>query len=123
MVLTLYRASETPRRFFRIAEHNPPARYDFTSYEERGIVPRRPLTARDRDRWNGVSHRDTLQSAIDKIGDSPWLGMCIAEIEIPPYASVRIEQTGRDLHHFTIWASADDLLSWVVSVWAIDAVP
>lgn len=51
---------------------------------------------------------------------SPWLGMWVAEIEIRPGARIRIEQTTRDLAHYTLWADAADLLSWVVAVWHFD---
>jgi hypothetical protein len=111
--------ADTPRVYFRIVETNPPTRYDFLSNEARGIVPRRPLTPRDRDRWHGVSHFMSYEAASSRIGDSPWLGNHVATIELPAHALVRIEQTGRDLQHFTVWADADDLLSWVASVEAI----
>jgi len=40
----------------------------------------------------------------------------LAEVTIPAEATVRIEQTGRDPDHYTVWADAADLLGWVVSV-------
>ena len=60
---------------------------------------------------------DSLQSAAKRIDDSPWLGEYIAEIEIPNDRVIRVEQTGLDLHHFTLWADAREMFSWVVSVW------
>ena len=64
----------------------------------------------------------TRASALQRIRVSPWLGSFVAEIEIPSDGKVRVEQTGIDRNHFTIWADADDLLSWVVAVWGVDAV-
>jgi hypothetical protein len=95
---------------------------DFMSHETLGVPPRRRLSRRDRDRWRGVSHQSTLESAISKATDSPWLGQYVAEVHIPHGAAVRIEQTGRDPFHYTVWADPDDLLSWVVSVTRIPTV-
>jgi hypothetical protein len=104
------------RRYYRIVETNPPLLWDFLSNEARGIVPRRPLSRRDADRWRGVSHYVTRTAAFAKTDDSPWLGDYVAVVELPSNSAARVEQTGRDLHHVTIWAEADDLLSWVISV-------
>jgi hypothetical protein len=95
---------------------------DFLSHEALGTPPRRRLSRRDRDRWSGVSHQSTLESAVDKANDSPWLGTFAAEVHIPHGAAVRIEQTGRDPCHYTVWADPADLLSWVVSVTPIHEV-
>jgi hypothetical protein len=86
------------------------------SHETLGIPPRRPLSPRERDRWRGVSHQDSRESAVRKAADSPWLGEYVAEVQVPIGATVRVEQTGRDPSHYTIWAEPSDLLSWVVSV-------
>jgi hypothetical protein len=105
-----------PRRFYRIVLSNPPTRYDFTSNHERGVQPRRPLTRRDEDRWRGLSVYWSFEAACRHSQDSPWLGAYVAEIVLPGDDSVRVEQTGRNQAHFTIWAEADDLLTWVTSV-------
>jgi len=110
---------DPPRRLFRIVTADPPPRRDLMSYEQLGIVPRRPLTPRDRDRRTGVSHHDSLQAAVNKARESPHLGSYVAEILIPTGIQVRIEQTGRDQTHFTVWASCDQLLSWVRSVTSV----
>ena len=110
-----------PRCFFRILTTMSPTRVDLLSHHERshherGIRPRRPLTARDRDRWHGLSMFGSYQAASVKSQESPWLGEYVAEVLIPPGALVRIEQAGRDLARFTVWATADDLAAWVRSV-------
>jgi hypothetical protein len=108
--------STVVRRFYRILVSPVPSIRDFMSNEELGISPRRPLSRREQDRWRGVSHMDSLRSAAKRIDASPWIGAYIAEIEIPIGQEIRIEQTSQDRNHFTLWADAGDLLSWVVSV-------
>jgi len=114
--------SVPPRRLYRIVTANPPSRRDFMSHYELGRRPLRPLSRRDYDRWRGVSHFDSLEQAEDKLHESPWLGNFIAEIEIPPKAAVRIQQTGAKRSHYTVWADAGDLLRWIVSVRPISEV-
>jgi hypothetical protein len=92
------------------------------SHAALGVPPRRPLSRREQDLWRGVSVHDSFEAACAKGTMSPWLGQYVAEIRIPPGVQVRIEKTGRDPSHFTIWASPDDLMSWVVSVTPIEPV-
>ncbi|HYU17878.1 MAG TPA: hypothetical protein VEQ11_04215 [Chloroflexota bacterium] len=73
------------------------------SNEALGARPRRRLSARDRDRWRGVSHLSSLAAAITKARDSPWLGAYIAELRVSPQAPIRVEQTGRNPYHYTLW--------------------
>ena len=86
------------------------------------MEPRRPLSPRDRDRWQGVSFYASIEAATRKVHDSPWLGDFIAEVEFPPDRNVRIEQTGRDRNHYTVWADASELLTWVVTVVPVEEV-
>jgi len=115
-------ATEPPRILYRLVQTDPPSLQDFLSHEVLGISPRRPLSRREQDRWRGVSHQDSLDSAHIKGTESPWLGRYIAEVRIPDSGAVRTEQTGRDLSHFTVWADPADLLSWVVSVAPVEPV-
>ncbi len=115
-------AAPTIRVFYRLVQSDPPTLQDFMSHEAIGILPRRPLSSRGRDIWRGVSHHDTRDPAMAKASASPWLGRYVAEIRVPPEAAVRIEQTGRDPTHYTIWAHSAALLSWVVSVEAVEPV-
>lgn len=108
----LYRLIQTGRRTLE----------NFMSHEALGIPPRRPLSRREQDRWRGVSHQSSLESALAKGTESPWLGRYIAVVRIPDGAAVRIEQTGRDPFHYTVWAAPEYLLSWVVSVIPLESV-
>lgn len=113
-------ASPAPRRFYRILDRALAEQYDFMSNAKRGIEPKRPLSPREMDRWHGISVMATPRSARKRMQVSPWLGSFVAVIEIPRDARVRIAQTTRDLDHFTIWADAHDLLSWVVAILRLD---
>ena len=113
---------EPSRAFFRLLQADSLVREGFMSHEALGIPPRRPLSRREQDLWRGVSVHDSFEAACAKGTVSPWLGRYVAEIRIPPGVAIRIEQTGRDRTHFTIWASADDLLSWAVSVTPLEPV-
>ena len=105
-----------PRRLFRIVRTNPPILRDFASHAVLGRQPRRPLTTREQDLWRGVSCYDSLAAAIDRARGTPWLGSFVAEIVTSDDHELRIEQTGRQREHYTVWAPADRLLSLVVSV-------
>ena len=72
------------------------------SYEAHGIRPRRPLTARQRDHWRGVSHYVTLVGAQTRARLSPHLGAYVALVHIPGDAPVRVEQAGRDPDHYNV---------------------
>jgi hypothetical protein len=112
-------AQQLARVFYRIVQTDPPTLRDFMSYEALEIPPRRPLPSSDRDRWRGVSHYASFAAAESAARARPGLGAFIAAVHIPTDGSVRIRQTGRDLDHFTVWAEADRLLGWVVSVTAV----
>lgn len=114
--------AESPRDLYRLIQAGRPTLKDFMSHETLGVPPRRPLTRRQHDRWRGVSFQDSLESALTKSTESPWLGRYVAEVRIPVGAAVRIEQTGRDRSHYTVWAEPGDLLSWVVSVVPVEEV-
>jgi hypothetical protein len=108
--------ADPPRVFYRLVQTNPPTLRDFMSYEAVGIRPRRPLTARQREQWRGVSHYGTAAAARARARISPHLGAYIALVQVPGEATVRVEQAGRDPDHYNVWADPLDLLGWVVSV-------
>ena len=114
--------TEPPRAFFRLLQTDLLTHQGFLSHEALGVPPRRPLSRREQDLWRGVSVHDSFEAACAKGTVSPWLGQFVAEIRIPPGVEVRIEQTGRDRSHYTIWADPDELLSWVVSVMPVKPV-
>jgi hypothetical protein len=109
-------AAEPPRIFYRLVGSDPPTHRDFMSYEALGIRPRRPLKARQRDQWRGVSHYATPAAARVRARLSPHLGAYVARVRIPAGAPVRIEQGGRDPDHYTVWAEPAELVGCVVSV-------
>ena len=113
-------AAGAPRTLYRLLRSNPPTMSDFMSYEALGIPPRRPLTARQRDQWRGVSFYATPAAARLRAQLSPQLGNHIAEVRIPDDAPVRIEQAGRDPNHYNVWAEPNDLRGWVVSIEPIE---
>jgi len=90
----------------------------------RRLAPRLGARSRDVNRISGAGSQSTIRSRLPALKGtvSPWLGQYVAEIRIPDDVVVRIEQTGRDHSHYTSWAEADDLLSWVVSVTPIQPV-
>ena len=112
-----------PRRLFRIVKQDPPRLQDFLSHAALGVQPRRPLSSRDLDRWRGVSIYSSRSAARGKATDSPWLGSYVAELSLPDNdARLRLEQTGRDREHYTIWAEPALLLSFVTIVTPVEAL-
>jgi hypothetical protein len=63
-----------------------------------------------------VSHYASLEAAVAKQRDSPWLGAHVAVLPVPDDAPVRFEQTGTDEQHYTLWAEPGVLRWYVVSV-------
>lgn len=63
---------------------------------------------------------DSLEAAIDKARGVAGLGSFIARVEIPDDADVRIEQTSRERAHFTVWAPAALLRSWIADIVSLD---
>jgi hypothetical protein len=114
--------AESPRVLYRLIQTASPTLRDFLSHQALGIEPLRPLSARGRDRWRGLSHHDTLDAARAKGSQSPWLGHYVAEVRVPAGAAIRIEQTVHDPTHYTLWADPAALLSWVVSVTPVEPV-
>jgi hypothetical protein len=115
-------ADEPPSVLYRLVRNMPPTQRDFMSHEALGVPPRRPLSDEDRRLWKGVSHFDSLDVAFTRGMTSPWLGDFVATVHIPVSAAAHIEQTGRDPSHFTVWSTAESLLSWVASVDPIERV-
>jgi hypothetical protein len=96
--------ADPPRTLYRLVRSNPPTLDDFMSYEALKVPPRRPLTSRQRDHWRGVSFYATQAAARLRARASPQLGSFIAEMQVPDEVQVRIEQGGRDLDHYNVWA-------------------
>ena len=104
-----------PRTFYRLVKSDPPTPADFLSHYARGWEPRRkdPVTL---DRWRGVSVYETEEQARAIAQKFPQLGRHIAMLEIPEGGPIRLQRTGREEGHHTLWAEPVDLLARVVSV-------
>jgi hypothetical protein len=111
-----------PRRLFRIVRSDPPTLRDFMSHAALGKQPRRPLSRREQDLWRGVSVYQSASAAAEKARAIPSLGAFIAEVILPESLECRIEQTGRELEHHTVWESPDTLLTHVNAIVHVDSV-
>jgi hypothetical protein len=98
--------------FFRFVRSEAPELADFKSQGALGKTMRLPG---DRQAWNhGVSVYDDFDAACAvavKIRYGP--GSFIAEIVLPLDHGLEVVQTGRDEHHYTIYAEAEILLGYV----------
>ena len=56
----------------------------------------------------------TMEAASSLLGRSPRLGAYLVELEIPDDAPARIEQSGRNTQHVTVWAAPEFLMQQVV---------
>ena len=59
----------------------------------------------------------SMEAALSLLGRSPRLGAYLVELEIPDDAPARIEQSGRNTQHMTVWAAPEYLMEQVVSVY------
>jgi hypothetical protein len=98
--------------FYRIIRGTLPTVEDFTSARDLGKPLRDPTMYRQ---WAfGISVYDSLDHAIARaLFYRLKLGQHIAAIAVPREAGIAFEQTGSDLHHFTLYSDATALLSLV----------
>jgi hypothetical protein len=114
--------SETGRTFYRIIRAEEAVIDDFKSAKALGKPLRDPSQARA---WeHGISVFDSLDYAKDRARSYRFLlGRWIVPIWIPRHASIEIEKTGHDRHHFTIYSTPDMLQSLVAgNAVAVDEV-
>lgn len=112
-----------PRRLFRIVNENPPGDTDFKTYAEMGQRPFRDDPALLR-LMNGLSVMDTLEAARSKGKGKPWKSRgYIAELLLPDDPKVTIEQTTKNVHHFTVWGDEEIIRDSIVSVVPIEEDP
>jgi hypothetical protein len=100
----------TPRTVYHVVEHNPQTREDFFSDEETGLPAASYETPRHR---TGMSSYDRLS---DARGVAKLLKrrrqleeIHIAAVPIAPGGPFRVEQSGPDRHHYTLWGDPDEL--------------
>lgn len=108
--------SSTRRQFYRILPSRFPTVTDFLSFEALGREPRTPLTPEAEERWRGISVFDTFENATAHVGRSAFLGRYAAVMEIGPEQQVVAKRTGGTRGHWTLWGSADELLSCVTAI-------
>jgi hypothetical protein len=114
-VLAIQPGAQGFRICYRVTRKNPPVRRDFLSNEAKG---RRPLSDDPTylDRWRGISVYDTKEWAREQARGLPAMGRFLAELWVPVDSPIRCEQTGRDPHHFTLWAASEVLMGMIRAV-------
>jgi hypothetical protein len=90
---------------------------DFQSNAEKGIELN-STSAEAARLHDGISVFRTLSQARKTARRrAPWRGRgYIAQVDIPASADVRVERTLKSAGHYTLWADAESLLSWVAGV-------
>jgi hypothetical protein len=101
------------RSFFRLVETDPPTHEQFLSYYDRGLIPT-DATPREIHMYKGVSVFETEEQARKLASEVRRRYDHIAEVSIPE--GVLVERQGLREGHHNVYASADDLLHWVVRV-------
>lgn len=102
---------------YRIVWTDPPSLRDFQSNAEEGVELSTTSTEGER-LHDGVSVFRTLSQARKMARRrAPWFGRgFIAQVVIPTRADARVERTLKSAGHYTIWADAASMLTWVASV-------
>ena len=105
------------RAYYRIVWTDPPTLDDFQSHEVRGLVVR----VEDPEILRLASvisvFRTISQARKMARKQPPWLGRgFIARIVIPADARVHIERTTKSAGHYTLWADAAGIASWVEAI-------
>ena len=106
--------------YFRIVQNDPPSLSDFIPAAAPAFVLR-SADAETRRLLTGLSFYRTLAQARRNARQFPRLGAHLVELYIPAPLSIQIERTTASAGHYTICASATDLLAWVVRV--VSVVP
>ncbi len=101
------------RSFFRLVVTDPPTREAFLSAYELGRTPS-GSSPRQVGIHKGVSMFETEEQARHLAVEQRRRHGYIAQVAIPE--NVRVERQGRREGHHNVYASADDLLRWVVRV-------
>jgi hypothetical protein len=92
------------RVFYRIIRGPVPTLKDFLPYKELG----KPLRFESMEReWaESISVYDDLDSAIEQAKRLRLLRFYLAKVVIPDNEIIEVAQTGKDSHHFSIYAPA-----------------
>lgn len=101
------------RSFFYLVKTNPPTRDEFRSYFDEVKVPPN-ASPHEIDVLKGVSMWETEIQARALQRRMRERRAYVAEVAIPE--GVRVSRQGRSEGHHNVYASADELLGWVVGV-------
>ena len=117
---------EAPFRgpIYRLVRANPPGASDFLSQWAKNLeavqTGQRPRAVPDRGdtlhMWAGVSTYDEATAARRVAAQYPNLGGFMVLLRLPAGSPIRIEKTGTDTHHFTVWGAPERLLLCVESI-------
>ena len=93
------------KRFYRIVETDPPTDWDFFSFAQRGVEPRR-RTKYTREFDDGVSVYDDLDAAVDvaRANEFAW-GRYIVALDVPEDDRIEVKSTFQHPNHYTIYQS------------------
>jgi hypothetical protein len=102
-------------RFYRFVRGTTAKITDFIPQGVQGKAMRYPGDAVAVRAWHeGISVYDEFESACEVAARIRFqAGRFIATIVLPPGHAVEIVQTGRNRHHYTIFADAETLLEYV----------
>lgn len=100
------------KTFFRIVRNAVPTSDDFRSARAEGVPPVDPKYQRE---WaEGVSVYDNLDYALERARtNKTGLGRFVVAIVVPDDARLEVAKTMRNRHHYTMYASADQLLDLI----------
>jgi hypothetical protein len=114
----------TPQTLYHLVRTNPSTDDDFLSQwaknvraAQAGEQPRAEPAGGDAlHMWGGVSAHDDAGTSREMRQLFPKLGDFIALLQIPPDAPIRVEKTGGNPHHYTIWGAPAALRGCVQSI-------
>ena len=103
--------------FYRILRSDRPTLDDFKSARELG----KPLVRRYVREWaESISVHDDLDHSKTHARDNRLrIGRHVVKLIVPDDGSIELAQTTRDPHHFSIYASAETIFSFVAG----EAIP
>jgi hypothetical protein len=118
--------SQAPQRLYRIILDAEPTTNDFVSYASQYIQAIRagqappvsqPRRASGLHMWSGISVYDSEEAArgtAQQYGRGNFLASLVPSTDDED--QIRLEKTGQDLQHYTLWASPQVLRACVQSI-------
>ncbi|MGI8554158.1 MAG: hypothetical protein ACR2PL_25730 [Dehalococcoidia bacterium] len=115
-----------PQALYRIIKEAEPARADFVSQAVQSIDELRAGRRPKRDipddgegshMWSGISVFRSAERAAAIMHRFPRIGAAVVRLHLPLESIedgvLRIEKTGADREHYTLWGTPEDLLACV----------